>query len=125
MTCTPRQIGGQRRDQRLALTGLHLGDLASVQHDPADELNVEVAHREDPPAGLANRRKCIGQQIVQRFSPIDPLAKGGGLAPELGVGQSTYGFLARVDGVHQWLYALQVACVLRAEDLGQKGVEHQ
>jgi hypothetical protein len=38
------QVGGQRRDQRLALAGLHLGDLAVVQHHAAEQLHVEVAH---------------------------------------------------------------------------------
>ena len=41
------EVGRQRRDEGLALTGLHLGDLALMQRRAAHELDVEVtfAHR--------------------------------------------------------------------------------
>ncbi len=35
----------QRRDERLALAGGHFGDLAFVQHQPADDLHVETPAR--------------------------------------------------------------------------------
>ena len=47
------EVGGQGRDQGLALAGAHLADLALVQHHAADQLHVEVAHTEHPAAGLA------------------------------------------------------------------------
>jgi len=37
------QIDGQGGDEGLALTGLHLGDLAVVQHHAAHQLHVEMA----------------------------------------------------------------------------------
>ena len=37
------QVHGQGRDERLALTGLHLGDPAEVQRRTAHELDVVVA----------------------------------------------------------------------------------
>src|SRR5258708_757366 len=45
-----RQGGGQR----LALAGLHLGDLPVVERHPADQLHVEVAHAHRSPAHLAD-----------------------------------------------------------------------
>ncbi len=61
------QIAGQRRHQRLAFAGLHLGDLALVQHHAADQLHVEVAHLHGAPARLAHHRERLGQNLVQRF----------------------------------------------------------
>jgi hypothetical protein len=40
------QVESERRDQRLALAGLHLGDLAEMEHDAPDQLDVEVAQTE-------------------------------------------------------------------------------
>ena len=62
------QIGGQRRDERLAFAGLHLGDLALVQHGAADELHVEVPHVEHAAARLADDGEGFGQQVVERLA---------------------------------------------------------
>ena len=62
------EIGGERRDERLALAGLHLRDLAPVQHRAADELHVEVPHVQHAPACLADDGKCFGQQVVERLA---------------------------------------------------------
>ena len=40
------QVAGQRGHERLALAGLHLGDLPVVERHAADELHVEVAQAE-------------------------------------------------------------------------------
>ena len=71
MRWTPRpdervQVGRQRRDERLAFTGLHLGDPAEVQRRAAHELDVEVALAEHPLARLADGRERLGEQIVER-----------------------------------------------------------
>ena len=63
------EVGGQRRDQRLAFAGLHLGDLAFVEHRAADELDVEVAHVQHAPAGLPDDGKRFDEQIVERLAP--------------------------------------------------------
>ena len=57
--------GGERRDERLALAGLHLGDLALVQHDAADQLDVEMAHAQLAPADLAGRGEDLRQRVVE------------------------------------------------------------
>ena len=56
---------GQRRDEGLALAGLHLGDLALVEDGAADQLDVEVAHPERPLHRLAGHREDVGQDLVE------------------------------------------------------------
>ena len=69
-TCTPVpgsefRTTGERRGERLALAGAHLGDRAGVQDHAADELHVEVAHAHLALAGLADDRERLGQQVVE------------------------------------------------------------
>ena len=62
------RYAGKRRDERLALAGLHLGDLALVQHRAADELHVEVPHVQHALAGFADDSEGLGQQVVERLA---------------------------------------------------------
>ena len=55
------RVHGQRRDERLAFAGLHLGDAAFVKHLAAHDLHVEVAHAERAFSGLTNDCKDLGQ----------------------------------------------------------------
>jgi hypothetical protein len=55
------QVGGERRDEGLALAGAHLGDLALMQRDAADQLDVEVAHPERAAGRLAHEREGLRQ----------------------------------------------------------------
>src|SRR5438094_8088342 len=59
------EVQGEARDEGLALAGLHLGDLALVQHDASDELYVEVAEADRPPPCLAAHRERFDQQLVE------------------------------------------------------------
>ncbi len=81
------QVGGERRDQRLALAGLHLGDLAFVQDGATDELDVEMPHVQHTTAGLAHDGEGLGHQVVDGFAVGDPLTELGGFAAKLVVGQ--------------------------------------
>ena len=60
------EIDRQRRDQRLAFAGLHLGDPAFVQHHAADQLDVEMALAERALAGLAHGGEGRNQNVVER-----------------------------------------------------------
>ncbi len=75
------QVGGQRRHERLALAGRHLGDLALVQHHAAHELDVEVPHADGAPRGLAADREGLDEQIVNLGAVGQPLAELVGLGP--------------------------------------------
>jgi hypothetical protein len=59
----------QRRDERLALAGLHLGDLAVVERGAADELDVVVAQAEEALRGLAREREVSGMSCESARRP--------------------------------------------------------
>ena len=92
------EIGGHGGHQGLAFTGLHFGDLALVQDDAADELDVEGAHPQDPGGGLPGRGEGLGQKVVQGLLPVEALLELGGLGLELGVGQGPVFGLQDVNG---------------------------
>ncbi|GMA88461.1 hypothetical protein GCM10025868_37110 [Angustibacter aerolatus] len=62
------EVGRRRRDEGLALTGAHLGDVAQVQRRAAHHLDVEVALAERAAGGLTDRREGLGQQVVERLA---------------------------------------------------------
>ena len=94
----------ERRDEGLALAGAHLGDLALVEHDRADELLVEVAHAEGADHRLAGHREHVRQDVVQRVPDRLVVAlppRLGQLAPalEVGVVELVLGRLLGDDGL--------------------------
>ena len=119
------EIGGQRRDQRLALAGLHLGDLAFVEHGAADQLDVEVPHVQHAPAGLAHDGERLGQEIVERLAFGGPLAEFDGLVTKLLVRERLH---LRLEPVHlsdDRAQPFQFAFVLSADDFCEKGIQHR
>ncbi len=62
------EIDRQRRDQRLAFAGLHLGNLAVVLHHAADQLHVEMTLTERPLGGLAHGGEGRNQDVVERLA---------------------------------------------------------
>ena len=58
----------KRRDQRLSLTGDHLGNHALMQHIASHHLHVVVPHLQLPLADLAHGRKDFRQQFIQRLA---------------------------------------------------------
>ena len=73
------QVGGQGSHKGLALTGLHLGNIAAVQGNAAGYLHREVLHAQHTPCGFAADGKGIRQNVVQRFALGQLLLKGGSL----------------------------------------------
>ena len=59
------EVRRQRRDEGLALAGLHLRDVAEVQRGAAHDLDVERALAEDPPGRLPHRGEGLGHQVVE------------------------------------------------------------
>ena len=66
------EIDGERRDQGLALAGAHLGDLAAVEDDAADQLDVVMALAERALGGLADRGEGFGEDVVERLAVVEP-----------------------------------------------------
>ena len=78
-------VEGQRRDERLALAGPHLGDVPSVQREAAHQLDVEVALLQRPLRRFADGRERLREDVVDHFALAEPLAKVGRALGQLGV----------------------------------------
>ena len=81
------QVERQARDERLSFTGLHLGDVALVQDDPAHHLDVE-----DALVGLAQARFAHGgerleEDVLELLAVREPLAELDRLPAQLVVGE--------------------------------------
>ncbi len=113
------QVRRQGGHQGLPLTGLHLGDAALVQHDPAQDLNVKGTHPGGTPGGLPGQGEGFGEQLVQGGTPGQPLLQRSGAGGEL---LRLQGGDLRLQGVyllHQFPQAAHLAFVGIAEDLLQ------
>ena len=119
------EVGGHGGHQGFAFTGLHFGDLALVQHDAADDLDVEGAHPQHPGRGFPGRGKGLGQQVFQGLVRLQALLEKRGFSLELGVGQGPVFRLQVGDEVHQGRHPLQLPVVLTAEYLFQKEIYHK
>ena len=91
-----------------------------MQDDATDELHVEVPHAEGAPAGFADDRERLRQQVVEALAGGEPLAELRRLRPKLFVGQDVGGVLERVDGGYQRRDSLEFAFVLGADDLSEE-----
>ena len=119
------EVDRERRDQGLAFAGLHLGDLAAVKCDAADQLDVVMALAKRPRRRFADRRERLGQQIVDLGAVRQPALEQLGLAFQLVIGHRRNGRLEPVDGIDIFAEASDVPVVSRSEDsLGQCG-EHE
>ncbi len=96
------QIDGQRGDQRLAFAGFHFGDLAAVQDDAADQLDVEMPHVEDAAAGFAADGEGFDQQIVERCAVGDALLEFDGFGGQIDIGELLDRGFQIVDSGDDW-----------------------
>ena len=67
------QVQRQARDERLALAGLHLGDVAFVQRDPAHHLDVEDALVRLAEPRLARSGKRLEEEALELLAVLKPL----------------------------------------------------
>jgi hypothetical protein len=91
------EVRRQRRDEGLALAGLHLGDVALVQGRPTHDLHVEVALAEGPLGRLADRGERLRQQVVEALAVGQPLLEDIRLVAQLLVGELLEVVLEGVD----------------------------
>ena len=59
------QVERERGDEGLPLARLHLGDAALVQHDPAEQLDVEVTEADGPPRRFADGGERLREDLLQ------------------------------------------------------------
>ena len=63
------EVDGQGGHQGLALAGLHLGDLAFMQHHAAYQLYIEMALAQGSHRRLPHYREGLGQQVIHVLAP--------------------------------------------------------
>ena len=127
------QIQRQGRDECLAFAGLHLGDLAAMQNDAADELDVVVTHAQRPPCRFADHGKRFRKQLVECLLQlpfviehgVQPLAELVRLCREGRIVQHLDIRFERVDGLDDRTQAPEFALVLGAKDLCQCIGDHR
>ena len=115
------EVGRHHRGQRLAFTGLHLGDVAEVQRRRTHQLDVEWPLVEHPPGRLAGHRERFRQQVVEAFPVGVPLLEFSGLGPQLGVGELLDVLGQGVDVLGHSLEALDHATFAKSQQLIQHG----
>ena len=117
------QVGREGGDQRLALTGLHLGDIAEVHGGAAHQLDVEVALAERATAGLADGGERFGKQVVEGLAIGITLLEFLGHPAQLGVGKRLEIGLDLVNRVGERFELAQDPSFARAKHLLQDHVD--
>src|ERR1700732_4386962 len=79
------EIGGERRDKRLAFAGAHLGDRSLMQNHPANELNIEMPLAEDAARRFPYRCESRHEQIVKALAAGEFLPERPGSPCEFGM----------------------------------------
>jgi hypothetical protein len=95
-----------------------------MEDDPADELDVEVAHPGRAPGGLADDGEGLGQDVVEGRALGELLLELGGLPPQLVVGQGLDLGFELVDAENKGIDPLEGAVVLGAEELTGNPLVH-
>ena len=117
------QVGGERRHQRLAFAGAHLGDAAIVEREAADELHVEVAHLHRAARRFADHGKTFGREVGERRAFGEALAEFDGLGAQSFVAQCLQRGLECGRLAHRRFIAFDDAVVATAKEPRQK-IEH-
>ena len=119
------EIDRQRRDQRLAFAGLHLGDAAFMQHHAADKLDVEMPLAERALAGLADGGESRHQKVVNGGACGELLLEFVGAGAERFVGQRLQLRFERVDLVDARPIGPDATIIGRTEQLAGDSADHR
>ena len=115
------QVQGKARHQRFALACLHLGDLALVQDDAPDELDVEVPHADRSLRRLTAQGESLDQELVGILALDGALPQLVRPRPKAGVVKSLQLGFDLIDGRRHREVTLHLPLV-RVQQLGQ--VQH-
>ena len=110
------QVQRLHGDEGLSLAGLHLGDVALVEDDPAHQLDVEEPDSERALERLAHRGVGLEDDVLERLPVVEPLLELDGLRGELVVGQRLELGLEGSDVLGARLELLEPAALAHAED---------
>ena len=111
-------------DQRLALAGLHLGDVALMQHHATDQLHIEMPLTQRSLRRLADGCKRRNQNVVERLAVSKLLTelRGAGFQPF--VGKRRQFRLQGIDGIDAGLISLDPPVVGGTEKLAGERADH-
>ena len=112
------QVRRQGGHQRLALTGLHLSDVAQVQRGSAHQLHLVVELAEGPPGRLAHDRERLRQQVVQRLAVGVALLEGVGERAQLCVAELDVVIFERLDVLGDRRQSPDCLALAGTQDLG-------
>jgi hypothetical protein len=118
------EVGGHGGHQGFSFTGLHFGDFALVQHEAADELDVEGTHPQHPDRSFPGRGKGFGEQVLNGFIPVQPLFEFRSFGLQRRVGQFPVIGLQGRDPVHQRRQPFQFPVVFAAKYFFKKEIDH-
>ena len=118
------KVDRQGCHQRLALTGFHLGDLALVQNDAAEQLYIKMALTKSAFSGFTNRRESLLKKIVERLAAGEAFLQPAGAAGQFFVVEVFELRFERVDSFDPLLHELQNAVVLGTKQCLGDGAEH-
>ena len=115
------QVEREARDERLAFAGLHLGDVALVQDDPAHHLDVEHALVGLAQARLADGGERLEEEVVELLAVREPLPELGRLRAQLVVGERPELGLERGDVRRLLAEPLHAPALAEAQELLEAG----
>ena len=111
------EVGGHGSNQRLALTGLHLGDASLMQDDAAKQLHMEGALAQHTVICLPDSGKGIREDIIQRFSRRQPVPEHLRHAAQLLVPHILVGWSESLDPVCNFFQLSQLMVTVGTEYL--------
>ena len=109
------QVRRHQRHDRLALAGLHLGDVGFVQGDATDQLHIEGTLAQHAAGGFPDGGESLGKQLVEALTVVEALLQVGGLSSQFAVVHREVVVLDAVDLVRDPLHPLQDASLASVE----------
>ena len=107
-------------DKRFTLTRFHFGNAALMEHDTAEDLHTEGAFAKHAVCRLTYCRKCIGQNVVKRFSCGKTSLECGSGCLELGIAHGGIFFCQRVDKIGNCSDLFELALAVGSKQFGNE-----
>ena len=110
------EVKGQRRGKGFAFTRLHFSYFAFVQDNPADKLNIEMAHPQRPYGGFPDGGKGLREEIIQRLASGKSLLEFKRFCPKLIIRKGLKFGLQMVDHLNHRRHTFQLAVIPTAKN---------
>ena len=111
------EVGRKGGHERLSFTGLHLGNPALMEDNATDQLDPEGLHADGSLCCLPDRRKGLGQEVIQRLALCQPLLEFRSLRRQFLVRKLLHIGPHRLNLVHNRGNPLQLVLTVRPEQL--------